>query len=267
MGLLLLLAGILVIGLVVFDFLATTIGATSFSPISKLVARTAFAIVRRVPESDLKHRIAGVAVMTAIATWWIVGHALGWTLVFAGIGDAVVTSETKQPASVTGIASHVGHLLSTVGGGVTQPRTAAWSLLGVLVGVNGMVVLTLSVSFVLSTTQTVARGRALLMKLDIVTQSDKGSNQRILFELADLVAMLNAAPFALYYSAIEPDRRLPSGLTKLTDAWPQDQREGLRDILDELPWLGLSQDGADLSDELASWATRFSASPDQRRSD
>lgn len=262
MGLFVLLAGILVIGIVVFDFLATTIGATSFSPVSKLVARGAFVILRRVPESHLKHRMAGVAVMTAIAIWWIIGHAAGWTLVFVGIGDAVITSETKLPASVTGIASHVGHLLSTVGGGVTQPSTAWWSLLGVLVGVNGMVVLTLSVSFVLSTTQTVARGRALLMKLDIVTLSDHGSDRRVLFELADLVAMLNAAPFALYYSAPEPDRRLPSGLTKLTSTWPPDRRQNLHKVLSELPWLALGNKEADLSDELKSWAKRFSASPD-----
>jgi hypothetical protein len=262
-GLIVTLIGLLLIGLVVFDFLVTTIGAASFSPISKCVARGAFAVVRRFPDGDLKHRLSGVAVMTAIATWWIVGHASGWTLVFAGVGHAVVNSDTQSAASLIGIASHVGHLLSTVGGGVTEPRNAAWSLLGVLVGVNGMVVLTLSVSFVLSTTQTVARGRALLTKVDVVSHEGEHDDRMLLFEVADLVAMLNAAPFALYYSAADAERRLPSGLTKLMDDWPPSSQGHLRTILDELPWLELSGNQADVASEFRSWAARYSASPGQ----
>ena len=126
-----------------------------------------------------------------------------------------------------------------------------------------MVVLTLSVSFVLSTTQTVARGRALLTKVDVVSHQVDRDDRMLLFEVADLVAMLNAAPFALHYSAADAERRLPSGLTKLMDDWPPSSQSHFRTLLDELPWLELSGNQADVTSEFRSWAARYSASPGQ----
>lgn len=240
------------------DFLTTTIGTSVFSPLARHIAKSAFAILRRLPDTPLKHRMIGVAVMTAVASWWIVGIGTGWTLVYAGFGQSVLDDRTGQIASFLGAASHVGHLLSTVGGGIMQASSIEWSLLGVLVGVNGMVVLTLSVSFVLTTTQAVVHGRAFLIKLDAISELDDNTAQPMIFELADLVAALNAAPFGLYYSAVRVNRRLPAGLFELTRKWTDTERTEIRNILAELPWLELDDD-ADLSDAIDAWAKRYAA--------
>lgn len=92
-----------------------------------------------------------------------------------------------------------------------------------LVGVNGMIVLTLSVSFVLNTTQTVAAGRAFLAHAAAVEALD-GEPNGDLKPLADLVSQLNSVPHALYYSAPDPALRLPQGLERFAAWWAK--REG-----------------------------------------
>ncbi len=201
---------------VLLDFLYTAIGAAPVAPLSQTVARVVWRLFTRVmPEGNARHRLAGPVVMTGIAFTWITLVSLGWTLVFQMADRAVVISETEAPAGFARDFAFVGHLLSTLGGGPLETESPLWLILSVLAGVNGMVILTLSVSFVLSTTTTVAQGRGLLTKAPMFDAGSDEMNNVMLPALADLVANLNAMQFALYYSAEDPARRLPGGLVEL----------------------------------------------------
>lgn len=250
------LVGLCIIGLVMVDIMATTVAASAFSPVSRHIAWLAFKVLSFMPDSFLKYRLAGVTVMTAIASFWIFGIALGWTTVFYGYEGSVVETGAGGSAEFFEIGAFIGHLLSTLGGGLTKPGSVLWSLLSVLVGVNGMIVLTLSVSFVLSTTQTVALGQAFLAKLDIVDTSNPQSRQTVLFDLADLVAGLNAAPFALFYSSQTRSKRLPSGMGKLPGLWRELDDTRLRRIVSDLPWIELDEND-DLKEALVRWSDKY----------
>ena len=237
--------GTVILLVVLLDFLYTAIGAAPVAPLSKYVARYTWAAFTRImPESPTKHRLSGPVVMTGIALTWIVLVSLGWTLIFQMATDAVVLSENEQPVGPLRDFAYVGHLLSTLGGGPLKPEGTVWLILSVLAGVNGMVILTLSVSFVLSTTTTVARGRGLLTKAPMFEAGSPEINSILIPALADLVAHINAMQFALYYSAEVPERRLPAGLVDLARRlapYPEQMRR-LRLALAPLPGFEAADD-------------------------
>lgn len=172
----------------------------------------------------------------------------------------MVLSGSQQSGGWLTDLAYVGQSLATLGGGRTQPGTTAWELVTVLVGVNGMIVLTLSVSFVLNTTQTVASGRAFLAHIAAV-QALGGRPGEDLKPVADLVSQLNSVPHALYYSAPDPCLRLPQGLERFAGWWAEHRGDltGLRVILRGLPNLEVPENASDeeFLAALSSWSENF----------
>lgn len=222
---------------VCFDFLLTTVAITDKQLPSRRVARVAWRLLKHVlPETSGGRTLIGPLVMAAIGAFWITATAAAWLLIFQASETSVVLSSSQQPAGWLLDLGYVGEALSTLGGGKTEPGSAPWELVTVLVGVNGMIVLTLSVSFVLNTTQTVAAGRAFLAHAAAVEALD-GEPNGDLKPLADLVSQLNSVPHALYYSAPDPALRLPQGLERFAAWWAKREGNitGLREILKGLP--------------------------------
>lgn len=214
-----LVLGIAVIAFVSVDFLLTTVGAAPWRLFSHRVAGWAFAALRaaRRNGSDVWFRLAGPVVMTAVAGFWVVGLSVGWMMVFSAAPAGLVDPDGDVVGPVERYA-HVGHLLSTLGSGAVQPDTVSLYVAGMIAGVSGMVVLTLSVSFVLSTAAAVAAGRAFTALLDVYDPASEAGQDALLPPLAALVAQLAAAPFALHYSSPMPERRVAARLAGLPEA-------------------------------------------------
>lgn len=246
--------GVVSLIVVMTDFLITTVGTNDTSPIAIRVARMAFRLFRRLPDTEIKHKFIGPLVVASVAAWWILGVNLSWAMIFYGISGSVVEQGTGMQASPVGVVSHVGHLLSTVGGGTTSPANSSISLLGVIVGVNGMIVLTLAVSFVMTTTQTVVHGRKLLLYLN----AGQDDNLPVLKDLAGLVAELNAAPFALFFSHQEPEMRVPERLTEILDRRLGEAAADWAALARALPYFTHCS-GTDFRSRLQTWLSEFSA--------
>jgi hypothetical protein len=221
------LIGLVLTAYVNVDFLFTTIGAAHRRFVTMRIADLVYALFRRLPEGGFRHLAVGPVVLSAVALWWVAGIGLGWGLIFAGFEQAVALSDSDRPAGFWAALSHSGHLLSTLGSGITEATGVPFALLGVACAVNGMVVLTLSVSFVLGTTQTVTQGRGLLLLRRVISPGDSDWRGTMLPALATLVSQLNTAPLALYYS--HPDLRLPRQLIDRFADEPQ-AHEILRDL-------------------------------------
>ncbi len=262
MSLIIGLLGVICLFAVMSDFLLTTVGTNDSSPIAIRIAKVAFRLFRRLPDTNIKHKIIGPLVVASVATWWILSVNLAWAMIFYGISDSIVDQGTGQPASPIGFVSHVGHLLSTVGGGATSPANSNIALLGVVVGVNGMIVLTLSVSFVMTTTQTVVHGRRLLLYL----RAEHGNDLPLLKDMAGLTAELNAAPFALFFSHQDPQMRIPEKLTEIFSHRFDDASTDWEHLVQALPYFYRYRE-ADLRSRMQEWLRDFSASrvPDPER--
>ena len=247
-----LVLGILVIVVVLADFLLTTIGAATWRLLSHRIASGAFAALRRARWNDASawHGAVGPVVMVAVAAFWVVGLSIGWTLAYTAAPDALVDPNSGEPVGAVERYAHVGHLLSTLGSGAVQPDTTALYVAGMIAGVSGMVVLTLSVSFILSTSAAVASGRAFAALLDVYDPASEDGQDALLSPLAVLIAQLAASPFALYYSSSMPERRLPRRLAELPEragaaGWRYEV------LLADLPHLRREVD------RLPEWAERF----------
>lgn len=246
-----LLSGMALTIYVCADFLLTTIGGTPSRFLSFRIARAAFAAFRLMPDGSFRHVAVGPTVMSAVALWWVVGIGIGWGMVFAGFDHAVVMSKSGADAGFLGALSHAGHLLSTVGGGNTEASNLVYAVLGVVCAVNGMVVLTLSVSFVLSTTQTVSNGRGLLLLRQTIGPEEPEFKGAVLPQLALLVAQLNTAPLALFYSHPNPDLRLPR---RLVEAFAEE--DAARSLMGKLPQMPETT-----VEGLRAWAQSYRLSP------
>ena len=248
------LLGLICLIIVMADFLMTTVGTNDTSPIAMRIGKLAFRLVRRLPETDLKHKVIGPLVVATAATWWILGVNLSWAMIFMGVPDSLVEQKTGRTADAVGYISHVGHLLSTVGGGPTSPASTGIALLGVVVAVNGMIVLTLAVSFVMSTTQTVVEGRRLLLYLGASRTGDAD----VLKDLAGLTAQLNTAPFALFFSHQDAGLRIPEQLSHIFTRRLDDPDVEWSRLVRALPYFQQYSD-AGMATGLERWLSDFSA--------
>lgn len=243
------------------DFLLTTVAITDRKLPSRRVSRAAWQVLRRIlPHSAGGRTVIGPLVLSSIAAFWISGTAFAWLLIFQGSETSVVLSGSRQPAGWLMDLGFVGESLSTLGGGNSKPGSPGWELATVLVGVNGMIVLTLSVSFVLNTTQTVTAGRAFLAHA-AASQELGNSPADELKPLADLVSALNSVPHALYFSAPDPAFRLPEGLVRFAANWQEKRGDlnGLRTILSGLPNFEVpaEADDAEFLARLRDWSAGF----------
>jgi hypothetical protein len=233
-----LIAGLAVLAVVTFDIMMTTVGtAAARLTLSDRLGSATFRALRwlsRWGGTRLITQVTGIAVMFAIFLFWIGGTWVGWTLIYAAFDGSVQMGPVGQEPELADVAGHTGHLLSTLGGATTEPGTVEWNVIGTLVGVNGMVVLPLGVSFLLSTRQTVRDGRAFATLEAERAQDVEDMTER----LAEVIAGLDASPFALWYGHIRPSRRLPDAM--VTHAERAEERGGAcarrtRRILADLP--------------------------------
>lgn len=165
----------------------------------------------------------------------------------------------NQPVGTLGCLSYAGHLLLTLGGGLIQAGGQGWGIARMLAGVAGMIKLTLSVSFVYSTTQAVSTGRAVIALSDIHGLGTDQFDSVLLPQMATLVAQLIAIPFSLYFSTARQNRRPPGSLADLYShpRLTPDAQARLRVLIRELP--GLERIDADSFDShFDDWVKTYS---------
>ena len=265
---LLLLAGLALLLTVLADFVLTTIGATVRTILSGHVATGAFRALRLAAAGGgrpIVHHASGPVVMVCVAVVWIAGVWLGWTLVFLSDAASVTWSSDGQVAEFWGVLGHAGRQISTLGSGSTDPEGATWYIAGVLGAITGMIVMTLGVSFILTTTAAVTGGRALCGVVEALDVADPENAATVLPGLAEVVSALNSAPFALYYSSSEPTRRLPNRLAVLARRASRSRQAMAlyRPVLNDLPDLEVSPEASDraYADAVERWARGYEIAP------
>ena len=207
--------------------------------------------------------------MSATAGFWLAGAGLAWWLIFVADPSAVLVKEVEQPAGALQSLAFVGSLLSTLGASGARAGSAGWDVLATVAAVFGMIVLTLSVSFTLGTTQTVARGRSLCAQIDILDPADPAHRSSYVQQLTALAAHVKAAPLSLYYSARHPARRLPACLVRLMQAARSEPAafRAYACALEDLPGLGglhRAKEADGFMDALETWAIRHSLCPERQ---
>lgn len=231
-------AGLAVVVVALVDLAWTTVAAGSGAgPISGRLAagfwRAALAVHRRRPSHTFLS-VAGVSTVFAVLALWIALVLTGWLLVFAGSDGAVRDSQSSAPADLVGRAYFVGYSVFTLGNGDYRPGAGLWQLGTVLAAGTGLVLITLSITYLVPVASAVALRRQLASTVaalgrsphEIVTTAwDGRAFTDLSRHLVDLGALVETSrqqhltyPVLHYFHSRSPDSAAAPNLTNLTQA-------------------------------------------------
>jgi len=254
---LLLPVGIVVLVLIFCDFVQTTLGAQQAGRVSRLTTRALWQLAKRLRFvlGPAVHRYVGPSILALMALTWIVVHWTGWTLVHLAVPGAVRAGEGADAGLVQTIA-YVGASLSTLGATLAHPGGPWWDVASGVAAVNGMIVLTLSVTFVINVTQTVVKGREFAVLVHAHHEDDFA--ERLQPKFSEVASQLNAFPVALYFSLPQAERRtVPAIRDFLASTLVSDERlEEMRPTIATLPGMCAEGDLAEVRAEVADWSAR-----------
>lgn len=142
---------IIVVSLEVFG----TTTQSGFAPLTRWFARsmrTVMSKLHRMAVPSLKGKL-GVVVTMAMVGVWIAWTWIGWTLVFMGAEDAVIHSDSGNPAGVWDRIYFAGFVFSTLGIGGLEPGGTFWQMMTALAATLGFFLVTFSISFLVPLVQ------------------------------------------------------------------------------------------------------------------
>lgn len=175
MTFLLLFAGVALIAATVLDALWTTVTAAGGGPLtrrlSRLIWQTALRLRRR-----QNHRllvVTGAVILLAVLSMWILLLWTGYVLLFSIEPGAVVHSQSKAVATFWERVYFTGFTLFTLGIGDIIPQGSLWRVVTALASLNGLFLITLSITYLVSVLSAVVAKRQLAGTIANVGMSPK----------------------------------------------------------------------------------------------
>lgn len=158
-------AGILLVAIALVDLAWTTVGAGSGAgPLTARIAsalwHAALAVHRRRPSHSFLSS-AGVIVVFAVLAVWIVLALAGWSLVFAASEGAVRATDSGRAADFVERLYFTGYTVLTLGNGDFRPGHGVWQLATVAATGTGLIIVTLSITYVVPVAAAAASRRQL----------------------------------------------------------------------------------------------------------
>lgn len=159
------LSGVLLIGLLFFDVVATLTRAGE-GPVTRHVVAAFQMLLEglcRVAESRRLLSYIGVAVVLFSVVLWIGWLWTGWTLVFLGAGPAIVDPATGEVADFFERVYFAGYAISTLGLGPFVPQGSLWQVLAGVASLSGLFLVTFVIALLVPVVQAAMQKRELAL--------------------------------------------------------------------------------------------------------
>jgi hypothetical protein len=159
--------GVLVLVATGVDVVWTVLAAGSGGgPLTARLSRVAWRVALRLgrrpgPPRHALLAVFGLAIVVGMLLSWVVVVYGAWWLVTSAAEGAVRVAETGQPADLIERASFVGQNLFTLGTSTHVAGDGLWQLLPVAIVANGLIFLTLGISYLVPVAAAVAERRQL----------------------------------------------------------------------------------------------------------
>lgn len=134
--------------------------------LSSMGWKLALLIGRRLPRSFLG--AAGVALVLAGVMAWIGMLWIGWSLIFMGAPGAVVRASSGEIATAAERVYFAGYTLFTLGLGDFRPEGTVWRWLASLSSLNGLFLITFSVTYLIPIVQANVRKRQVATLISVL---------------------------------------------------------------------------------------------------
>jgi hypothetical protein len=142
--------GLVVVGITMTDFFRVTMAVgRPPKPLRANLSDWLWTALRRLTRRW--HPRHGLGMLAALATLslWILLVWAGWAMIFSGVPDAVVITQTGQPASGWERVYFAGSSLFSLGISEYRPNGTPWQLATVGAVLNGLTLLTLGITYLL----------------------------------------------------------------------------------------------------------------------
>lgn len=167
MGGILIVFGLLLNVLVLLDMTKTTLTTKGEGPVTQWVNDHYKMFLSRHTNPFISS-YSGAGALILIGMVWMAITVTGWTLIFVGLSHPLQPIDTADEMSLEGTTYYVGFTLSSLGIGDPVPVTPAAKLLTVIASLNGMLIITLVVTYALSVIGAVIAQRALAYRIYLV---------------------------------------------------------------------------------------------------
>lgn len=233
----LLLLGIFLTLLAFIEGLWTTIWVDGNSaPLTSRLTTWIWKGMRAVINSK-KHRalsLAGPLILFTTVLMWILLLWFGWSFIFYADKDSLNVQSGDPVPDLTDAMWYVAYCMFTIGNGDFIPNGDGWQILSSLVGMSGMLVVTLSVTYVLQVVSAVANKRSFASQVSGIGETSEefvikqwngegfGAIELQLNSLSQQLATLNeqhmSFPILHYYHAAQHEKSQDIAVVVLDDA-------------------------------------------------
>ncbi len=159
--------GLFIIAATAADAVFTTLALGGGGRLTVFVARAVWRALprkRRPTGGAAPGILAGPVIVLSVFGAWSLLLWCGWSVFFAG-GEAVINSQTGEPAGFWDRVYFTGYLLTTLGIGDYRPQGTFYQLGTAVAGGNGFFFITLSVTYLLSVLSAVIAKRKLAFSI------------------------------------------------------------------------------------------------------
>ena len=168
MNLFLFLSGLLIMLLTLFDLVYTIFAPRGAGIISGKVTSAVSYIFKALYQLTKNKNIyngQGVAIVVSIELVWVMLLWLSNMIIFISDPQAVVDSTTHQAATSLERFYYTGYLLTTMGNGDYIGGTDLWKVYAALISFTGLLMITLSISYMVPVLSAVTERRALSIRI------------------------------------------------------------------------------------------------------
>lgn len=153
--------GLAVVVLTVWDSISTMVTVEGGGPLTSRLARMLWRSTGLFPKRVRKVLLTRMGELIALGVLglWILLLWAAWTLVFLASPDAVVDSNSGDPANFVARLYFAGFSLFTLGVGDYRPGPGFWQVATAIASLNGLFLITVSISYLISLTSAVADRR------------------------------------------------------------------------------------------------------------
>jgi len=161
------IGGIIVI-LVLWDVVKTTLLLQGAGPLNRRLSnsiwRGGLAVHHRLP-GHFFLSVAGVCILLASVSLWILLYWIGWSLIFSMSEMAVISAQNEVPASFWQRIYYVGFTFITLGIGDFKAGSALWEIITVILSISGFFIVTLVITYLLPVVSSAVEQRQLAVHI------------------------------------------------------------------------------------------------------
>jgi ABC-type thiamin/hydroxymethylpyrimidine transport system permease subunit len=236
MEVLLIIVGIILIGLVVIDFIWTTLWVQGGAgPITSKLTSGIWTITRKVSRNNKTVlSLAGPMLLVITVMSWILLFLAGWFCLIAT--DPVILSNSQHSGTATIIDRiyYVGYTFFTLGSGNWTPSSDTWKVVEIIITASGMISITFAVTYLINVVSAVSSKRSFAQ--DVLSIGQTGTEilltawngkdlhhldkplSLISSNLSTLSTQYNAYPILHYYFNKDSSKSASLAIAALDDA-------------------------------------------------